>query len=193
MAITFSFLSLILSSVKLFYAQRLGRFRDVDPSIKMIIFAALPITLQLLFPLFSLILMASYFKVYVTVCIAIIILANAAVLKSKCLKQKLECNISFLYKFSNDIYTKGKKESEEIFFTAILTSWVSPCTVWCSSLNLKSYFLIANSLTTLIGHAAGIASVFILTYFEVLKMDPLQTGNPPITHCFMNQDNVPLG
>ncbi len=35
-----SFLSLSLASVKLFYSQRLGRFPDSDPSLKMVAFAA---------------------------------------------------------------------------------------------------------------------------------------------------------
>jgi hypothetical protein len=35
-----SFLSLSLASVKLFYSQRLGRFPDSDPSLKMIVFVA---------------------------------------------------------------------------------------------------------------------------------------------------------
>jgi hypothetical protein len=185
-----SFLALVLSSVKLFYSQRLGTFLDVDPSIKMIIFVAPLIAQQLLFPLFSLIMMAAYFKVFVIVAISIIMLANVAVLNSNCLKQKLYCKIGNLYSFNDQKIKNGKKESEEIFYTAILTSWLSPCTVWCHNFKFKSYFLIVNSLTTLLGHAAGIISVFILTYFGVLKMDLLQTENPPITHCFIPQHNL---
>ncbi len=159
----------------------------------MIIFAALPITLQLLFPLFSLILMASYFKEFVIVCIAMIILANAAVLNSKCLKPKLYCDIRDLCCFNEKYLRKGQKESDEIFYTSIFTTWISPCTVWCHTVKFKSYFLIVNSLTTLLGHAVGIIFVFILTYLDVLKMDPLQNETPPITHCFLlNEGNFTM-
>jgi hypothetical protein len=191
-SIIISFLSLVLSSVKLFYSQRLGEYLDVDPSIKMIIFAALPITLQLLFPLFSLILMAAYSKVYVTVCTAMIILANAFMLNCKCLKPKLYFGIWNLYSGSEENKFKKQKESEDIFYTAIFTSWILPCTVWANSFRSMSYFLIVNSLTTLLGHAVGIIFVFILTYCEVLKMDPLETKNVPITHCFKKEDNFTM-
>ncbi len=156
----------------------------------MIIYAAPLITLQLLFPLFALILMASYFKEFVIVCIAIITIVNAAVLKSKCLKKKLYCDIC---KLQRDTFKKrSKKEPESIFYTSIFTSWISPCTVWANNFKFKSYFLIVNSLTVLLGHSLGIVSISILTYFEVLKLDLLQNENPPITHCFKNQDNVSL-
>jgi hypothetical protein len=166
----------------------------VDPSIKMIIFATLPITLQLLFPLFSLILMAAYFKEFVIACIAIITTLNLAVLTCQ---SNQEYHIKRLYASKDEtkmkkMMKKGKQESEEIFLTAIFTSWISPCTVWSNNMKSKSYFLILNSLTTLLGHAVGIVSIFILSYFEVFKMDPLQTKNQPITHCFMNPDSVSL-
>jgi hypothetical protein len=38
MSMPFSFLSLTLASVKLFYSQRLGRFPDVDPSPALVAF-----------------------------------------------------------------------------------------------------------------------------------------------------------
>ena len=183
-SIIVSFLSLTLSSIKLFYSQRLGIFLDVDPSPKMLIYAALPIFLQLLFPIFSLILMASYLKEYVLLSIGIIMLANFAVLKSKCLKEKLYCHVVDLYGMNADKMKEGLKEFDEIFNTAILTSWISPCTVWSNNFEFKSYFLIVNSLTTLLGHAVGIASVFILTHFGVLLTDLAQSENPPVTHCF---------
>ncbi len=158
----------------------------------MIAFAAPLIALQLLFPMFSLILLASYFKEAVIVCIAIIILANLVVLKSKCLKQKLYCYIGVFYGLEDEEIKKGQKVSEEIFFTAILTSWISPSTLWSHNFKFKSYFLIVSSLTTLIAYAVGIIFVFFFTYYEVFKLDLLQTENPPITHCFKNEENDSL-
>ena len=190
LSIIVSFLSLVLSSVKLFYLQRLGIFLDVDPSLKMIIYAALPISIQLLFPLFSLILMASYFRELVIVCVAIIILTNIAVLKTKCLKKKLYCNIDNIYRYAN--MNTWQEESEEILHTALFTSWISPCTVWSNNFNSKSYFLIVNSLTTLIVHAFCLVSVFVLTYYKYLLEDLSQFDNPPITHCFKRNENYSL-
>jgi hypothetical protein len=187
-----SFLSLVLSSVKLFYSQRLGSFLEVHPSIKMIVLAAMPITLQLLFPLFSLILLASYFREFVIVFIAIVVSMNAAVLKLKCLTLKLYCPIRKLYGFDDEHIKFGQKESEQIFYTALFTSWISPCTVWSNNFTRKSYFLIVSSLTTLVGHALGITFLVFLTYFEVFKIDLAQTKSPPITHCFKRQENMSI-
>jgi hypothetical protein len=163
---------------------------ELDPTIKMIIYVAPLIALQLLFPLFSLILMASYFKGIVIVCIAIIILANAAVLNFEWLKKKCFCDISLLYGHFDHKMQRGQKESAEILNTAIVTSWISPCTVWSNNFKFKSYFLIVSSITALLGHAVGILSVFILTRFGYLLVDLSLSENPPVTHCFRNQDKI---
>ena len=133
--------------------------------------------------------MASYMKEYAIVCIAIIMLANVAVLKSKCLRKNLFGNIGRLYDMNDENIKKGQKESEEIFSIAIFTSWVSPCTVWSNNFVFKSYFLIVNSLTTLLVHALGIVSVFLLTQYRILLTDLSQFENPPITHCYRNIEN----
>ena len=61
-SIPFSLLSIILSSVKLYYSQRLGRYPDPDPTLKMTLFAIPFITLLIIGPLFSFVLMATYLQ-----------------------------------------------------------------------------------------------------------------------------------
>jgi hypothetical protein len=55
-------LSIILSSIKLYYSQRLGRYPDPDPTLKMILFISPFITLLIIGPLFSFVLMATYLQ-----------------------------------------------------------------------------------------------------------------------------------
>ena len=177
-----SFLSLVLSSAKLFYSQRLGNYLELDPSFKMIIYAALPICFQLLFPLFSLILSASGGNGLVLAQIASIMLANFVVTKSMMTKSNFV--IKDLYGHDNrDNQKKGRKESDEIFNTAIFTSWISPCTVWSNNHRFKSNFLIVNSLTTLLGHALSIFCAVFLADLRTLS----QSENHPITLCYRNQ------
>jgi hypothetical protein len=58
-----SFVSLAMSSVKLYYSQRLGKFPVTSPSEKMIIFILPYVLLLIAGPLFTLILVTSYFQV----------------------------------------------------------------------------------------------------------------------------------
>jgi hypothetical protein len=70
-----------LASVKLFYTQRLGRFYDADPNLKMILFV-LPFIIALTAgPTYSLILMATYLKGFVFASISMIIVANFCIFK----------------------------------------------------------------------------------------------------------------
>ena len=75
-SIPFSFISFALASIKLFYLQRLGRFADHEPSLKMCIFIFPFIVGLVAGPLFSLVLIATYFQGYAIVCVALIMLAN---------------------------------------------------------------------------------------------------------------------
>jgi hypothetical protein len=191
MSIIVSFLCLVFASSKLYYSQRLGVFRDVDPPFSMVIYAAPLITFQIIFPLFSLILMAAYFKEYVIVCIAIIMMANAIVIKFPCFK--LFRNIWDLYGVDWS-YLKMKKNMElghqevfEMFLTAIFTAWIAPCTVWANNSQVTKYFLLTSSFTTMICHCIGILSIYASVYFF---LDMSNFDNPPVSHCFRRDDNV---
>jgi hypothetical protein len=58
-----SFLSLSVSSARLYFSLRLGRFNEVNPPIKNLLFVMPLVVVQIIGPLFSLIVLAAYFKV----------------------------------------------------------------------------------------------------------------------------------
>jgi len=189
-SIVISFLSITFASIKLFYSQRLGRYSDLDPTIRMILFVALPVMLLIVGPLASVVCMAAYFKEKVIVCIIIIIALIALVLKSPCSQE-------ILYKktYSENAYKsceleqspkdwnrRMKRDREAMLITAIFTSWISPCTMWFS----ESKFIFVSSLTNLFGHFVGIASILIFISTAALPLN----DNPPITHCFKNENYI---
>jgi hypothetical protein len=191
MSIVVSFLSLVFASSKLFYSQRLGIFLEVDPPLKMTLYAAPLIAFQILFPSFSLVLMAAYFREYVIVSIGIIMLAHAIVIKSPCLK--LFKNIWDLYMVDYG-YLEMKKNMQladqevfEMFLTSIFTAWIAPCTVWANNSQVTKYFLLISSFTTMICHGIGILSIYASVYFF---LDMSQFENPPVSHCFRRDGNV---
>ncbi len=153
----------------------------------MTIYVAPLIALQLLFPMFSLILMAAYLKEYAIVCITINILVTVAALHSNC------CFAFGTRVFERDPFrSKSSHYISPKYYIAIFTSWISPCTVWSNTFKFKSSFLIVSSLLSLTAHAVGILSIYLLTHFGYLLRDLSQFENPPLTHCFRNHDNISL-
>jgi len=104
-SIIVSFISLSLSSTKLYYLQRIRKFFDADASIKMSLYILPAIMCQLLMPLFSLIVIASYLKAWVLAIIILIIVTDAfgmmpsnnKGIRCSCCKTKL-CHHGFLKK-----------------------------------------------------------------------------------------------
>ena len=115
-----SYLSLTLSSAKLFFSNRLGIFKDVDPTFKMIVVVAPAIAIFLLAPILSLVLMSTYFNELVIVVIGVIVAANAVVLKLPCLDRFLFDDLLRHYGF--DQLKLGKDESDTVLMISILTS-----------------------------------------------------------------------
>jgi hypothetical protein len=72
-----------------------------------------------------------------------------------------------------------------VFFIAIFTAWIAPCTVWVNSLTTKSYFLLITSITGVCLHSLNIASIYWYLSFNNLSAN----AEPPITHCFEDADN----
>ena len=179
-----------MSSINLFYFQRIGKFADVHPSWKLRFFAALPMLYLLAGPLFVLVILTAYFRWWVLVHIIGIIVINFLVLKCPKLEDILYPDVAKMYgNYSKYLQTfvidkahrdLAEAESDFIFYTAIFTSWLSPCTVWAHNLTCKSYFLLVSSLTTLIGHGVGLMFIYVL----LLNSDLSDYANPPITHCF---------
>ena len=149
--IVISFTCLSISCCKLYYSQRVGRLQAVDASIKMISYIFPAIVLQLLFPLFSLIIMTTYLKGFVLIVVAVAIVANALVLKPPCLDKQI-VSLPFLYRQKP---VKGIKDNNTIFLTALLTSWIAPFTVWMNGW-IQTRFLLASFITTFIVHAFGL-------------------------------------
>jgi len=138
-------------------------------------FVALPVTILIVGPLSSVVCMAAYFKENVIVCIIIISALIALVLKSPYLEDLL---------YDDDDLEEAYKSYELKQITAIFTSWISPCTMWFS----ESKFIFVSSLTNLFGHFVGIASILIFISTAALPLN----DNPPITHCFKNENNISL-
>jgi hypothetical protein len=117
-----SFLSLAQASTRLFFSQRLGVFSETNPSFKMILLA-IPFNFFLLLgPVFSLILTASYFQHLVLIQVAITIALSYFILKYIHFRNK--GNLKKIIKdFYNDMKEYGTKESSQVFFNAVFTSW----------------------------------------------------------------------
>jgi ankyrin repeat protein len=82
--------------------------------------------------------------------------------------------------FYNNQKEFGTKESNAIFFNAMFTSWVSPCTVWTNTFMEKSKFLMLSSSITLSVHLLNLINLFLISDLDMLS----SIENPPILHCF---------
>ena len=118
-------------------------------------FLVLPaIVVQNLGCVLSLIYVATYLKAYVIPCVLLIILVNYISLKSyyKCKPIPLDKS---LYKQNKEepaysqLFMLAETEKNEKFMTAVLTSWMSPCTAWVNKLDYKSYFMLVSSAARL--------------------------------------------
>ena len=167
---------------------------EVDPNMKMIFFVAPAIAMQILFPIFSLVVMTTYFREFVIIIIFIIISLTALsimiYIRQK-EKDKLKKYSSFiidkLYKENLvNQSEKGLKEFQNILLTAILTSWISPCTVWCNIWKHRSYFLLISSLTVMAAHSIGLLGTYCFACFR----DFTNILHPPVFHCFPMDENV---
>ncbi len=124
-------------------------------------------------PLYSLLIAAAYFDGFVVVVVAIIIGANFLILKYAYYKGAPFPEIDILYAKSNETkiaqsdQEEGLGESQLIFFRAVFTSWVSPCTVWANNLRCKSYFLPISAITSLSIHCFTITSIYAATYLGI--------------------------
>ncbi len=175
-----SLASLSFASAKLFYSQRLGSYSDPDPSLKMIGYV-MPINcLQLLGLLFSLVIIASYIQAFILLTIFLVTLSNCGLLYlNYFLNSKRKDMRNLFYSKDNNL---GKKDSGFIFLTAVLTSWISPCSVWANNKKLKTKFLLLSSSTTIVMYAIFISAIVTAENFEFIY----PTDNHPITRCFQN-------
>lgn len=182
-----SFTSLTLASVNIFYSLRLGRFSEPNPSIKMILFIFPLQVLLLSGPLFSLILVSTYFQGYVFLFVAIIIGLNFSVMKFFYFRKRHWPKITEIFvHISTKIYYDQEaltQSSNFTFLTSVFTSWISPCTVWYNNFQMKSYFLIVLSCCTLASHSLAISSIYSFVHFDV-GVDEVGRLERPIFNCF---------
>ena len=117
--------------------------------------------------LMSLSMIASYLRGLVFVAVAVVIVANAVVVKLY-LKFHPAPADKNLYKQNKDepaflcAVEESKVNQRETFLAGVLTSWVSPCTVWVSSLKFKSFFMVV---------ASGVRLVVLNLLSLLVKLD----------------------
>ena len=88
-------------------------------------------------------------------------------------------------------------ETRDCFWTAIFTSWISPCSVWfstshrrgfetrCNKRPSSNYFLFALSSGSLISTAMCVATCYLVAHFN----DNETSRKFPIIHCFESASN----
>jgi len=169
-----------MTSVKLFYSQRLGDYQEVEPTLNMIVLVLPFIILQIIGPIFTLVFLTAYFKAFVAVFVLFLILTQFIIIYS--IKNKET------FYFSN--YSSNKLESNFIFITAFLTSWISPCSVWRNMFveRLKLNFLMISSSTTIITYLFSLTCIYFFTSLDLIPV----MGLFPITHCVGNQANYSI-
>jgi hypothetical protein len=68
--------------------------------------------------------------------------------------------------------------NNSVFWTAVFTAWMSPCTVWENNLITKSYFLLVSSSTSILIHSLSLISICIY-----ISVDEFSLHLVPILHC----------
>ncbi len=127
---------------------------------------------------YSLVFVASYIQGYILLTFTSVIVLNWIVLFFKYFqKKKREELRKFFYPTDEQ---QGKKESGFVFFTAVLTSWISPCSIWANTFGQKTWFLFYTSSTCIIAYFINIISIGISETLGYI----IPTENPPITRCF---------
>ena len=178
-SLPFSLISLVVASTRLFYSQRLGIFSDHAPCLKMMARALFLNFLLILGPLFTLIIVASYFHLYVMVPVIITWFSNWIIMSQiYCTKAKED---EIIEKFYGNYREHGIKETRKIFYQAVFTSYISPCTVWANNSLMKTKFLLTSFLIIFATHFWTIIINFsLLKFTQVIRADDF----PPVFHCF---------
>ena len=189
LGIPLSFLSLVLSGIKLFYSQRLGKFAELDPSPKMMTFVAPLVILLLAGPLYTLVVMSIYLKEYILIYICIILFSNSVVLKKWMSNDTQKSMDLYTLRENTPISTcdqeRSHQESLMIYMTAICTSWIAPCCVWSNNFTYKTHFLLALGITTCVCHIIGLCFLpFLLEENELFT----PTNAASTLLCFQNND-----
>ncbi len=169
-----------ISSFKLFYSQRLGRFSDYDPTPTLIVL--LLIQLLIIGPLSSTIMMAyfsQYFPVLFIMLTMVVNLAVTFIFRRKAIRD-------LCYERGKPLFTVQRrmmalKNINAKFIKSIFTSWIAPCTVWQNNFEVRSNFLIVSSLASTLCHIMGLMVSFLAWRHSTLKCPPslncIEAGN----------------
>jgi ankyrin repeat protein len=186
--------------VRLFYSQRLGKYCEPDPPFlsKQTGIAVVPILILNATYLSAWILLTAYLKGYVFLCVG---LTFATV--HICLQVfifRLDTSQKIFDAMLNGV-PKERRETEtrKIYLTAILTSWVSPYTVWWNNKptescnrklerkNSSKYFLFASNAACSL---SLVCFLLVCSYsFVNDEFDFDRSKDVPLTHCFRQLQN----
>jgi ankyrin repeat protein len=177
-SLPFSLFALGFASAKLYFSQRLGSYSDPDPTLKMISVMILINIVFLSGLLYSLIFVASYTQGYILLTIAIVTVLNGLILYPKYFKKDQRKALRGIFYPKDE--KLGKKESGFVFFTAVLTSWISPSSIWANTFEKKKWFLMVSSSICITVYGLNIIVIGITEQLAFIQ----PTDNPPITRCF---------
>jgi hypothetical protein len=181
-SLPFSLLALAIASAKLYFSQRLGKFSDPDPTLKMLA-CIMPIILLFLSGLlYSLVFVAIYIQGYILLTITSVIGLNGFILFFKYFQKNNRVELRKVFYPTDE--QQGKKESGFVFFTAVLTSWISPCSIWANTFGQKTCFLLISSSTCIAVYFINIITIGIFEQLEYI----IPTENPTIIQCFHEID-----
>jgi len=174
-----SFLSLCYGSSKLYYSQRLGKLAEENPCLKMTVIATVTSMAIIMSSLYSYTIMAIYFQQFVVFMMLMTIIVQTLTLKFLYFKKEDQKKIYKLLYNNQNIY--GKRESQAIFFRAILTAWISPCTVWIPN----TYFLLISSGVNELVHLLCMLFTICLGNFTTMFLNL----SPSILNCLPAYQN----
>ena len=182
--------------------QRLGEYGAPDYNVlsKQTFIIIIPVMLQTGIFLSSWVFLAAYLKFYVVLCVVALMLINFAVLQTVIFKLGSK---NKLIDASLDGVPDEKRENEcrQIFFTAVLTSWISPLTVWSNNMTsnrkreqlehnrLSKYFLSITSITSSLTLLLIILTSYAWITPDFVSSNANISSPTPLTYCFENVDN----
>jgi len=180
---------------KLFFAQRLGKYADTDPPIKHLLFVSPFIMCQNIGLLATWIVLTAYIREYVIVCI--FLLTGFVYLTLQGFVFRWTTKNMAIDAISNGVLQskEANRRSQNIFVVAILTSWISPCSVWCNNIVyrakkyswfLANYFLLLSSISSVFSLTISLLSLYSVTNLSSLIQNKT---NVPVSHCVNQYSN----
>ncbi len=181
------------ASGKLYFSQRASIFFNSDPPLKNILFVAPFIAVLQFGILASWIFLVAYLKVWSLVCTAIILLIYFITIESIVFQWKpIRDDFENAILADDEIKNVSKRivDVGDIFWTAIFTALVCPCTVWYEPTKpllkiqgkhtLTKLFLPLSNLLIITMLAISVSCLHTVTDFKM-------ANNPPLTFCFANE------